>query len=212
MDIWEANSRAVHVAPHPCNKTGLFECEGVGCEYEGFCDEDGCAYNPWRFDNEESYGIGLEVDTRRPFTVISQYPADEDGNLIEYHRKYLQDGKLIDNGPVNISSLPQIDFLNDELCEATGAERYMDLGATKGMGEAMARGMVLAMSIWWDASGGMMWLDGGDAGPCVEGEGLPENILKVEPNPTVTFSNIKWGDIGTTFKDPSKCKKKNKSN
>lgn len=56
----------------------------------------------------------------------------------------------------------------------------------------------------------MMWLDGDDAGPCVEGEGLPENILKVESHPTVTFSNIKWGDIGSTFTSPPKCKKRNK--
>lgn len=193
MDIWEANSRAAHVAPHPCNQTGLFKCEGTGCEFDGFCDKNGCSYNPWHFENYESYGLGLEVDTTRPFTVISQYPADENGVLQSYHRMYIQDGKLIDNGAVNVTDLPQIDYLNDELCEATGAERYMDLGATKGMGEAMERGMVLAMSIWWDEDGFMQWLDGGEAGPCNETEGDPAVIREKQPDTEVIFSNIKWG-------------------
>ncbi|KAG9254271.1 endoglucanase EG-1 [Emericellopsis atlantica] len=206
MDIFEANSRAVHVAPHPCNITGLVECEGAECEADGICDKSGCAYNAWRFDNEEHYGLGLEVDTTRPFTVISQYPADENGVLTGFHRMYIQDGRLIDNGEVVRPSLPQIDYLNDELCEATYAEDFLRLGATAGMGEAMARGMVLAMSIWWDRGGNMQWLDGGEAGPCNATEGNPDEIVKVEPRPEVTYSNIKWGEIGSTFKDPSKCK------
>lgn len=204
MDIWEANSRAQHIAPHPCNVPGLYECEGAECEYDGICDKDGCAYNPWRLDNHESYGLGLEVDTTKPFTVISQYPTDENGVLTSYHRMYLQGGKLIDNGAVNITDYPQQNYLNDELCEVSGAERYLELGATQGMGEALARGMVLAMSVWWDEGGFMQWLDGGDAGPCNATEGDPVNIRKIQPDTEVTFSNIKWGDIGSTFEDPTK--------
>jgi len=202
MDIWEANSRAVHIAPHPCNVTGLYECEGAECEEDGICDKDGCAYNPWRFDNYESYGLGLAVDTTRPFTVISQYPANEDGSLAAYVRMYIQDGKLIEMGAVNVTGLPQQNFLDDALCEATNAEKYFDLGATKGMGEAMERGMVLAMSVWWDEGGFMQWLDGGEAGPCSETEGDPAVIRENQPDTEVTFSNIKWGEIGSTFKLP----------
>ncbi|EEY15313.1 endoglucanase EG-1 [Verticillium alfalfae VaMs.102] len=33
QDIWEANSRAVHVAPHPCNITQLYECTGDECAF-----------------------------------------------------------------------------------------------------------------------------------------------------------------------------------
>lgn len=78
----------------------------------------------------------------------------------------------------------------------------MELGAHEAMGDAMARGMVLAISIWWDEGGNMQWMDGAaqNAGPCDLTEGNPANIVKVEPNPTVTFSNIRWGEIGTTWK------------
>ncbi|CAI6090909.1 unnamed protein product [Clonostachys chloroleuca] len=204
MDIWEANSRAVHLAPHPCNQTGLYKCEGAECAYEGICDKDGCGYNPWRFDNYESYGLGLEVDTTRPFTVISQYPADENGVLQAYRRMYIQDGKLIKNGAVNITDLPQVDYLSDELCTAINSRRYGELGATKGMGEALARGMVLAFSVWWDEGGFMKWLDSGEAGPCNDTEGDPKHIREIQPDTEVTFSNIKWGEIGSTF-GPVKC-------
>jgi len=57
----------------------------------------------------------------------------------------------------------------------------------------------------------MKWLDSGEAGPCNQWEGFPANITKVEPNPEVTFSDLRWGDIGTTYKDKlsgaSKCKR-----
>lgn len=67
------------------------------------------------------------------------------------------------------------------------------------MGTALASGMVLAMSIWNDAGGYMNWLDAGKAGPCGPKEGMPSRILKEHPNTDVTFSNIKWGDLNTTY-------------
>lgn len=75
----------------------------------------------------------------------------------------------------------------------------MDLGAMKGMGESMSRGMVLAMSIWWDEGGFMKWLDSGNAGPCNATEGDPKVIQTIEKDPAVVFSQIKWGEIGSTF-------------
>lgn len=78
----------------------------------------------------------------------------------------------------------------------------MELGAHKEMGAEMSRGMVLAMSLWWDEGGYMQWMDGAaeGAGPCNATEGAPRNILQVEPNPFVTYSNMRWGEIGTTWK------------
>ena len=213
MDIWEANMAATHLAPHPCNVPGLYECQGADCEKDGVCDKDGCSFNPYRVESFAYYGPQLVVDTSRPFTVVTQFPSDDEGTLVEIHRLYVQDGKVIKNSVVEKEGLPEIDFMNDELCEAQNAEKFKDLGALKGMGEAMARGMVLAMSVWWDAGGSMEWLDSGVAGPCKEGEGAPENILEVEADPTVVFSNIKWGEIGSTFKGKGEgggsCKAKN---
>ncbi|KAL8382029.1 hypothetical protein RB595_006014 [Gaeumannomyces hyphopodioides] len=187
MDIWEANSRANHIAPHPCNQTALYECEGEECGFEGVCDKNGCAWNPYRIDQPYYYGNNdtFKVDASKPMTVVTQFPADA----------------------VRVEGLPAVDAMNDEFCALTGSRRFMDLGAHGGMGDALTRGMVLAMSIWWDEGGHMQWLDGAaqGAGPCNATEGAPSNIRLVEPNPEVTFSNIKWGEIGSTFRGRGHC-------
>lgn len=211
MDIWEANEAATHLAPHPCNVPSLYQCTGEECEEDGVCDKDGCSYNPYRVGALDYYGPQMTVDTSRPFTVVTQFPADDEGNLIEIHRLYVQDGQVIQNAAAQKEGLPDVNFMNDELCAAQGAEKFADLGALQGMGAAMTRGMVLCMSVWWDEEGFMEWLDGGgEAGPCKEGEGDPENIVDVEADPDVIFSNIKWGEIGSTYEgaEAGKCKTK----
>ncbi|KAK2794472.1 hypothetical protein FQN52_008050 [Onygenales sp. PD_12] len=199
MDIWEANREATHLAPHPCNVTGVYSCEGDECGDAGICDKNGCGYNPYRVGNHEYYGAEMTVDTSRPFTVVTQFPAEND-KVTSMHRLYIQDGKVIQNAAVQLPDVPAVDYLNDEFCSAMGGtEQYFNLGATEGMGAALSRGMVLAMSIWWDEGGFMQWLDGGEAGPCDATEGDPKNIVIVEPQPALTFSNMKWGDIDSTY-------------
>jgi cellulase len=90
-------------------------------------------------------------------------------------------------------------LMDDTFCTNNGAKTFMNLGAMKGMGQSMSRGMVLAMSIWWDEGGFMNWLDSGDAGPCSATEGDPKVITTIEKKPSVVFSQIKWGEIGSTF-------------
>lgn len=199
-DIWEANSRATHLAPHPCSKPGLYQCTGDECGHDGVCDKDGCGMNPYKTGDVGYYGPSKDfrIDTSRPFTVVSQFPA-KNGILQEYVRWYIQDGKAIENARVNVTGP-----INDAFCEKMGQKNnaavYKKLGATKGMGEALSRGMVLAMSIWWDEGGFMKWLDSGSAGPCNATEGDPKVISQINPNPTLVFSNIKWGDLGSTTK------------
>lgn len=43
LDIWEANARATHIAPHPCNVPGLYACDADGedCGDNGVCDKSG---------------------------------------------------------------------------------------------------------------------------------------------------------------------------
>ncbi|KAK4095763.1 glycoside hydrolase family 7 protein [Parathielavia hyrcaniae] len=208
MDIWEANSRATHVAPHPCSKEGLYLCEGPECEFDGVCDKNGCAWNPWRVNITDYYGHSdaFEVDTSRPFTVVTQFPADKKGKLVAIHRLHVQDGRIIKSYTVDAPGLPVTDSMTDEFCAATGSEKFMTLGAMEGMGDAMTRGMVLAMSIWWDEGGNMRWLDSGEAGPCNATEGHPTEIVKVQPNPEVTYSNMRWGEIGSTYGDVKICR------
>jgi cellulase len=191
MDIWEANARATSIAPHTCSKPSLFTCKGDECGQTGLCDKPGCGKNSYRNGAKDFYGQGLKIDTKKPFTVVTQFPA-KNGVLQSVDRKYVQNGVVFVDEPTSIT-------LNDATCKANGADMFMKLGAMKGMGDAMSRGMVLAMSVWWDESGFMQWLDSGDAGPCSATDGDPKNILKVEPAPSTTFSNIKWGEIGSTF-------------
>lgn len=165
MDIWEANARATQIAPHTCNQTGLYECSGEECAFNGVCDKNGCGYNPYVLGNKEYYGTGYTVDTTQPFTVVTQFPADENGGLKEIRRLYVQDGKVLANAAVNVTGPPDVDYIDDEYCTATGATRYMELGGNTEMGEALERGMVLIFSIWWDEGGYMNWLDSGNAGP-----------------------------------------------
>ncbi|KAF2262148.1 glycoside hydrolase [Lojkania enalia] len=196
LDIWEANKRATQLAPHTCSKPGLYRCTGDECGRSGVCDKNGCGNNPYANGERNYYGAGtgFKIDTSKPFTVVTQFPA-KDGVLTEIVRKYVQNGKVFENAAVNVTGPT-----DDAYCTRQNAVTFMNLGAMKGMGESMSRGMVLAMSVWWDEGGFMQWLDGGNSGPCNATEGDPKNIVKVEKDPAVVFSNIRWGDIGSTFK------------
>lgn len=149
--------------------------------------------NPYRNDAFDYYGPDMTVDTSKPFTVVTRFIA-KDGVLSEIVRKYVQDGQVIDNAAIDVTGP-----INDAYCANHGATMFGKLGAMQGMGESMSRGMVLAMSIWWDEGGFMKWLDSGEAGPCNATEGDPKVIREVEANPTVVFSQIKWGEIGSTI-------------
>lgn len=195
MDIWEANKAATSIAPHTCNQTSLYQCTGDECTFDGVCDQWGCSYNPYALGHRDYYGPGLTVDTSRPFTVVTQFPA-QNGVLQEIRRLYVQDGKVIENAAISTTSSEN--SLTNEYCSNSGS-RFMDLGGIDGMGEALSRGMVLIFSIWWDTDTFMNWMDSGDAGPCNATEGDPNVIVQVEPSPSVTFSKIKWGDIGSTY-------------
>ncbi|TVY84651.1 Endoglucanase [Lachnellula suecica] len=195
LDIWEANVRATQIAPHPCNVTGLFGCTGDECASNGVCDKGGCSINSYR-TNTTFYGPEATVDTSRPFTVVTQFPASDNGTLLAYRRRYIQDGAVIQD--VEVSGYPN--GMDQEYCAATGPAQYTQLGGTAGMGESMARGMVLAMSIWWDTSEGHMgWLNSDGAGPCSNNESDPTFIQQIQPDTRVLFSQIKWGEIDSTY-------------
>lgn len=211
MDIWEANAPATQIAPHVCNQTGLYQCTGAECTFEGVCDKNGCGFNTYVNGDKKFYGQGPDfaVDTTRPFTVVTQFPADASGKLIEIRRLYVQDGKVIQQPNVSIEGPPKQNFINEDYCEKSGARRYEELGSMTEMGVSLDRGHVLAMSIWWDEGGNMNWLDSGNAGPCNATEGNPSIIRQVEPDPTVIFSNIKWGEIDSTYAGSRpNCKKR----
>jgi cellulase len=176
MDILEANSRANAFTPHPCAN--------------GSCDKSGCGFNPYNRGYQNYYGPGLTLDTSKPFTVITRFITNDGtttGSLSQIQRVYVQNGKTIP------SAAPGGDIITASGCTSASA-----WGGLAGMGQALGRGMVLTFSIWNDASGYMNWLDAGSNGPCSDTEGNPANILANYPDTHVVFSNIRWGDIGST--------------
>ncbi|KAL1868535.1 hypothetical protein VTK73DRAFT_3627 [Phialemonium thermophilum] len=218
MDIWEANAMATAMTPHTCSGVGSFLCSGDECGKTdaGVCDHDGCGVNPFRAGLKDFYGPGKTVDTTKPFTVVTQFLTDSgnastgSGTLAEIRRLYVQDGKVIQNEPVP-SNTNQLDStspnVNDAsggsvtqaFCTAANASQYLRLGGMDGMGASLERGMVLVFSIWNSAGDFMNWLDSGEAGPCSNTSGDPARIVAETPEVSVTFSNIRWGDIGSTF-------------
>ena len=79
------------------------------------------------------------------------------------------------------------------------------------MGGSLERGMVLVMSLWDDHAVHMLWLDssyppdkspsapGVTRGTCPTSSGVPDQVENQYPNADVTYSNIKYGEIGSTY-------------
>ncbi|KAF3916733.1 Exoglucanase [Dactylellina cionopaga] len=176
MDILEANSRANAFTPHPCTTND--------------CDKSGCGFNPYASGFHNYWGPGGTLDTSKPFTVITQFSTNDGsttGSLSTITRKYIQNGRAV------ASAVSGGDSIYANNCQS-GAP----YGGLATMGQALGRGMVLIFSIWNDNGGNMNWLDSGNAGPCSSTEGAPATILANNPNTHVVFSNIRWGDIGST--------------
>ncbi|KAI1341739.1 glycoside hydrolase family 7 protein [Xylariaceae sp. FL0016] len=142
------------------------------------CDKAGCGYNPFASGQRQLWATGGTVDTGKPFTVVTRFEGS--GTLTKISRVYIQNGKQTEGGSISSCNDGQ--------------------GGLAGMGQALGRGMVLAMSIWNDAAQQMAWLDSGSNGPCSTAESTPSNIQSQHPDTHVVFSNIKWGDIGSTTK------------
>lgn len=225
MDIWEANSVSAAYTPHPCQSTGLTRCSGTACGTEGrydtVCDPDGCDFNSFRMGDKSFYGAGMTVDTTRKFTVVTQFLTDDgsaSGNLKEIRRIYVQDGKVIQNSKVNISGMDAYDSITGDFCDAQKSAfgdttSFQSKGGLSGMGAALKRGMVLVLSIWDDHTVNMLWLDSdyptdADAskpgiarGTCATTSGSPSDIENNSPNASVVYSNIRFGDLDSTYSD-----------
>jgi len=108
-----------------------------------------------------------------------------------------------------------VDSISNQNCQAQmskfgDSNKYITAGGTKSMGAALKRGMVLVFSLWDDYSSHMKWLDGvfpPDAdpnapgvmkGPCSRESGDPNNMRKFFPNAYISFTKIRYGNIGTT--------------
>jgi len=200
MDIWEANAKATTYTPHPCNATRIRTCATeTDCGREKcYCDKWGCSYNSYSHGYHDFYGPGKTVDTTKKFSVVTQFVA-KNGKLADIRRLYVQDGKTIKNTVAKVAGGKlEVDSITDAYCAAQ-ATWTQERGGIEEMGRALAQGMVLIFSIWADDGGFMSWLDSGTSGPCNATEGDPKLIQQHTPGASITFSNIRWGEIGSTF-------------
>ncbi|KAF8652143.1 hypothetical protein AX16_004529 [Volvariella volvacea WC 439] len=224
MDIWEANSISTAYTPHPCTVQGLSRCEGSSCgtndRYGTVCDPDGCDFNSYRMGDKTYYGPGgTGVDTRSKFTVVTQFFTNNNsssGTLSEIRRLYVQNGQVVQNSKVNIPGMDAYDSITGEFCDSQKSvfgdtTSFQNKGGMQAMGQALGAGMVLVLSVWDDHAANMLWLDSSypvDADPnqpgiargtCPTDSGKPIDVEESAANASVTFSNIRFGDIGTTY-------------
>ncbi|QRV97074.1 beta-1,4-D-glucan cellobiohydrolase [Ceratobasidium sp. AG-Ba] len=217
MDIWEANSISTAYTPHPCTVVGQTRCTGTECS--SYCDQPGCDFNSYRMGDKSFYGKGLTVDTSKKMTVVTQFITDDNtatGKLVEMRRVYVQDGKVIQNSKANIPGLAAYDSITDQFCAEQktifgDGNDYAAKGGMATMDKSFSAGVVLVMSIWDDHAANMLWLDsnypldkdaslpGVARGSCPTTSGKPSDVETNNANASVTFSNIRFGDIGSTF-------------
>jgi len=227
VDIWEANSMATAFTMHPCTIDGTYLCKGKECgdnakneRYDGVCDKDGCDFNSYRMGQQQFFGPGddFTVDTTQPMTVVTQFVTDDgtdDGDLVEIRRLYVQGGKVIKNSNADILGPDGGDSITEAFCTAqkkkfNDPDDFAKKKGLKQTGEALRRGMTLVLSLWDDFQCRMLWLDSdmgkGDhstpgvaRGPCKTTSGLPADVRAKYPDAYTTYSNIMYGEIGSTY-------------
>jgi len=197
-----------------------------GEHYMGLCDKDGCGFNSYQLGAREFYGPGKQVDTMQPFTVVTQFlTADgtDGGPLTEIKQFYVQNGQVI-HPPEAAQEGIAGDSISDGFCSNTKQafintrarhnpsgefDQFSATGGLGAIGGALDAGMVLVMSLWDDPASGMRWLDsesrrmpestpGVVRGPCSTTEGDAATVEATAASASVTYSNIKWGEIGST--------------
>ncbi|KAI9705709.1 MAG: Exoglucanase [Bogoriella megaspora] len=220
MDIWEANSISEATTPHPCTSTGLQSCTGAACgtsdRYATVCDPDGCDFNPYRLGNQSYYGKGKTVDTSSKFTLVTQFiTADgtNTGTLSAIRRIYVQNGKVIQNAYTNVAGIDTTNQITGAFCDQAKAAfgdntDFQKKGGLAKMGKAL-QNMVLVLSLWDDYAVNMLWLDstypttgsgpGYARGTCSTSSGVPADVESQNAGSSVTYSNIKFGDLNTTY-------------
>ena len=71
------------------------------------------------------------------------------------------------------------------------------------MSGSLEHGMVLVMSLWDDHAVNMLWLDSSyppdKPGTCPTSSGKPDDVERQHPDAFVTYSNIKYGELGSTY-------------
>ncbi|KAG8918176.1 hypothetical protein FRC02_002560 [Tulasnella sp. 418] len=209
IDLWEANSISTALTYHTCAPPEPYECGDDECT-NVVCDGDGCDINPYRNGATTFYGNGRTVNTANKITVVTRFltaDGSDYGLLNEIQRVYIQNGQVIQNAQVNFGG-SLYNSITENYCSAQkSAFGEPDFFSSYGgfwQDHALDRGLVLAMGIEGDHVSNMQWLDGKwGGGPGYVRGTCPssldwEEVEMTEPHSRVTFSNIKFGPIGST--------------
>jgi len=225
MDIWEANSISTAYTAHACTGAGQTRCtKGAQCgdgdhRFDGICDKNGCDFQTYRLGNKDFWGTGSSntIDTSKPVTVVTQFITEDGtdtGALKEIRRHYKQNDKFIQTPSLQVGSGTfnsiSTDFCKAELGLFKDKTNFLAKGGLKAMDEALTKGMVLVLSLWDDHDVGMLWLDsdyptdadpskpGVARGTCDQHSGDPATVERDHADASVSFSNIKYGELGST--------------
>ncbi|KAF6806545.1 exoglucanase 1 precursor [Colletotrichum sojae] len=216
MDVWESNSHSFAVTPHPCQNNAYHVCEKSGCggtysddRFAGDCDANGCDFNPYRMGATSFYGKGKTVDTSQKFTVVTQFSNNK---VAQY---FVQGGKKIQMPNSAVSGVSG-NAVTPEFCSAQfkafgDRDRFSEVGGWSKLNSALGGKWVLVMSLWDDHYANMLWLDsvyppekagqpGAARGDCPTNSGVPSEVESKYASATVTYSNIRFGPIGSTVK------------
>jgi hypothetical protein len=185
LDIQEANNQAMAITTHQCQFYGQSTTSLP-------CFADGCGFNTYRYGGRDFWGT--TIDPMQKMRVVTQVLGAA-SSIAEIRRKYVQKGKVIDNPTLVINNVGNFSSISDSFCKAT--DHYTDVWGTQStMGVSVARGHVLVFSLW--DSDDMGWLDADENGPCPARTPTSE-IESQYPNMTVTWSNLRFRDIDTTY-------------
>lgn len=162
--------------------------------------------------NTTFYGPGMTVNTNDQFTVVTQFIGSP---LTSIRRLYVQNGVIIANSASDVSGVTG-NSITSAFCDAqkTAFGDINDFDAKGGMtsmSETLEAGMVLVLSLWDDHYADMLWLDsdypttgnptspGVARGTCPTDSGVPATVESDSPNASVTYSNIRFGDLNSTY-------------
>lgn len=156
------------------------------------------------------------MDTTKPIQVVTQFET-EDGtdntDVVKINRFFVQDGKKIEHPMSKTGGDKEFDHIDDEMCEAhkkifEDPDDFKKKGGMSKMSKDLEKGMVLVMSLWDDSAANMLWLDstyptdktamGGPRGTCSIDSGKPADVRRQSPNAYVSYSDIRFGEIGST--------------
>lgn len=216
------NSISTALTPHPCTTngpcTGNTTCGTGESRYDGYCDKDGCDFNPYRWGAQNFFGPGKTVDSKAKMTVVTQFVTADGtatGTLSAIRRLYVQNGKVIQQANTNVAGITQTNQITDSFCKqqktVTGdPDSFSQKGGLAGFSKDLDAGMALVFSVWDDYTANMLWLDstypvgsnkvGAARGTCPTTSGKPGDVESQQANAAVTFSNVKFGPIGSTYK------------